>query len=72
METKFQCSYACSVDGECDFYSYHEDTRLCSVYHQGTISAVYEAQGRGDAFHKGKDDPDSKVHGANMGPIWGR
>ena len=21
---------------------------------------------------QGSDDPDSKIHGANMGPIWGR
>ena len=28
METTFQCSYVCSVDSECDFYSYYEDTRI--------------------------------------------
>ena len=55
METKFQCSYACSVDGECDFYAYHENTRTCSMYQQGATTVVYEPRGWGDTLHKGKD-----------------
>ena len=30
------------------------------------------SEGKKPVFGVGKSNPDSKVHGANMGPIWGR